>query len=281
MSSQVKTIKVRKNTGELVDFDINKLRNALARSGANNHEIEKVITQIQSSIYDGITTHKIYQIAYGILKKISYRTAGHYRLKKAMLELGPTGYPFEQFIARLLEFQGYEVMTDQIVKGRCVNHEVDVIARKENRQIMVECKYHSDKSTKSDVKVPLYINSRFLDVSEAWKKLPGNQGKTFQGMLVTNSRFTEDALQYGKCAGLIMVSWDYPSGSSLKDWIDRSGYHPLTSLQCLRKNEKQAFLEKGIVLCRDIIENPLITEEIVQSSQRRNSLKKEVKSVLD
>lgn len=279
MTSEDNPIKVRKNTGELVDFDVSKLKNALRRSGATEAVIEPVIRQVMESLYDGITTHRIYQIAYGILKKTSMGTAGRYRLKKAMLELGPTGYPFEEFVARLLHFQGFEVRTDQIVQGKCVSHEVDVIARGSGKQIMVECKYHSDKSGKSDVKVTLYIHSRFLDVAESWKKEPENEGLDYEGMLVTNSRFTDDALQYGTCAGLRMVSWDYPMGNSLKDWIDLSGFHPITVLQSLKRDEKRALLEKGIVLCTDIRANPGILDGIVYPDKRKGIVLKEVSSM--
>jgi len=281
MPSSENTIKVRKNTGELVDFDEEKLRDALSRSGATTDDINRVIGQVTSRLYDGITTHKIYQIAYGILKKTSKGTAGRYRLKRAMLELGPTGYPFEHFVAKLLHFQGYEVQVGQIVQGRCVSHEIDVTAKKPGRQLMVECKYHSDKSSKSDVKVPLYIHSRFLDVVDSWKKIHQNQKISFEGMVVTNSRFTEDAFQYGTCAGLSMISWDQPEGDSLKDWIDRAGFHPVTVLQSLKKDEKQELLTRKIVLCRDLAENPQILQEIVYPSKRAQAVLREVKSLLE
>jgi len=280
MPSNEPPMKIRKNNGELVSFEVGKLRAALYRSGASKSEIDIVVKKVRGSLYEGITTRKIYQIAYGILKRTSLKSAGRYRLKKAMLELGPSGYPFEHFIAKLLHFQGYEVQVGEIVQGNCVTHEVDVIARNNDRQLMVECKYHSEKSAKSDVKVPLYIHSRFLDVKASWENIPGNQNMEFKGMLVTNSRFSDDARQYGTCAGLQMISWDYPTGNSLKDWIDNSGYHPITTLQSLKKNEKQALLQKNIVLCRELEENPLILEELVYPSKRIRKVLEEVKSLL-
>ena len=280
MASDNIPIKVRKNTGELVDFDMTKLRAALARSGADNEQIESVLQKLLPDLHDGITTHNIYQKAYKILKKISWRAAGRYRLKKAMLELGPSGYPFEHFVAKLLQFEGYEVLVGQLVQGRCVTHEVDVVASRPGEKLMVECKYHSDNSSKSDVKVSLYINSRFQDIMENWKKLPENHEIQFEGMLITNSRFTQDALQYGKCAGLKMISWDYPSGNSLRDWIDRSGYHPVTALQTLNRSEKQALLQKGYVLCRQVTENPDVLKGIVTSPRKINNALREIESLV-
>jgi hypothetical protein len=279
MSGNIESIRIRKKNGDVVDFDVNKLRAALERSGATEKEIRDVINKVRAEIYNGISTHKIYQIAYSILRKSSWRAAGHYRLKKAMLEMGPTGYPFEKFVGKLLELQGYQVEVGQIVPGKCVTHEIDVIARKHGKQLMVECKYHSDETGKSDVKVSLYIHSRFLDVVESWKQIPENKGFAFEGMLVTNSRFTDDALQYGLCAGLKMVSWDYPQGNSIKDWIDRTGAYPITSLESLKKNELEDLMEKGIVLCKDILEHPKILEGVVFPEKRLEVVLKEVNSL--
>ncbi len=276
----VNPVKVRKRSGEFVDFDIHKLKSSLARSGADDSQIDAVVMHIKASLHNGISTREIYQRAYQFLRKLSYRSAGRYKLKKAILELGPTGFPFEKFVARLLSSQGYEVQVGQLVPGKCVTHEVDVVARKQGKQLMVECKFHSDSNSKSDVKVSLYIHSRFNDVKDTWKSMPENQGIRFEGMLVTNSRFTEDALQYGICAGINMVSWDSPIGESLRDWVDRSGLHPITSLKTLKKSEKQTLLEKDIVLCCEIPAHPEILNSIIPSERRRNAVLKEVKQLI-
>ena len=268
-------IRVKKNNGEYAAFNIEKLERALQRSGASSFEIEEVIRQMQAKLYDGITTKKIYQIAYAILRKRSQRVAGRYRLKKAIMELGPTGYPFEKFVGKLFEADGYKAVTGVQVEGKCVGHEVDVVAEKGNKKFMVECKFHSDTRKKSDVKVALYIHSRFLDVSAKWKVDENIPEMVYKGMVVTNTRFSEDAMQFGKCAGLKVVSWDYPQGNSLKDWIDRSGYHPITSLTSLRHKEKQYLLEEGIVLCRQLSSDFSVLDKMKLSSLRLRKIKQE------
>jgi len=268
-------IRVKKNNGEYAAFNIEKLERALQRSGASSFEIEEVIRQMQAKLYDGITTKKIYQIAYAILRKRSQRVAGRYRLKKAIMELGPTGYPFEKFVGKLFEADGYKAVTGVQVEGKCVGHEVDVVAEKGNKKFMVECKFHSDTRKKSDVKVALYIHSRFLDVSAKWKVDENIPKMVYKGMVVTNTRFSEDAMQFGKCAGLKVVSWDYPQGNSLKDWIDRSGYHPITSLASLRHKEKQYLLEEGIVLCRQLSSDFSVLDKMKLSSLRLRKIKQE------
>ena len=255
-----KSILIRKSNGEKVPFDETKLRSALLRSGASETDIEHAIERVYNILQEGISTKTIYRYAYQALRKQSKRAAGRYRLKRAMLELGPSGYPFEKFIAKLLEIQGYKCTVNKIQQGKCVTHELDVVAEKDNVKIMIECKYHSEADRKSDVKIPLYINSRFLDVKNVWEK--ENPHKVYKGMVVTNTRFSQDAVDYAKCEGLLLVSWDYPHTNSLKEQIDRAGLHPVTSLGLLKKTEKRELLENGIVLCRQLINNVTMLENM-------------------
>ena len=254
-------IRVTKGNGEKADFNPEKLKQALESSGAGRAEQEKIIRLVTRKLYDGISTVKIYRMAFDLLKKESHKIAGRYKLKNAIMELGPTGFPFEKFVGKIFETMGYKVQTGVIVQGRCVSHEIDVIARKHNEMLMIECKFHSDSFTKSSVQVPLYIHSRFQDVKASWEKEYGNNIH-FRGGVVTNTRFSEDAEKYGVCAGLLMISWDYPTNNGLKSRIDKSGLHPVTSLISLSKAQKQQILEKGIVLCSELESNRNILKEI-------------------
>ncbi len=254
-------ITVIKGNGERVLFEAEKLKKALANSGANTAEQERIAKQLEPRLYEGITTRKIYQMAHALLRKQSNRLAGRYRLKKAIMELGPTGYPFEHLVGKLFELEGYEVETGVMVQGKCVQHEVDVVARKGNEMIIIECKFHSDNSRKCNVQVPLYIQSRFLDVKAAWEKTYG-KNISYKGGVVTNTRFSDDATSFAECVGLRLVSWDYPGSKALKYWIDKSGFHPLTSLHALNKKQKQLLLEEGIVLCREIVEQKDLLSKI-------------------
>ncbi|MCE4566325.1 restriction endonuclease [Maribellus sp. CM-23] len=270
---------VTKGNGEKVLFDAGKLKQALQSSGAGKQEQESIVRLVRDELYDGIPTRKIYQLAFSLLKKESYKMAGRYRLKNAIMELGPTGFPFEKFVGRVLETMGYQVETGVIVKGKCVQHEVDVVARKNGEMLMIECKFHSDSLTKSGVQVPLYIHSRFLDVKAAWEKQYGTDLQ-YHGGVVTNTRFSEDAMSYGTCVGLFMVSWDFPQGEGLKQYIDKSGLHPLTSLISLSKAQKQQLLEKGIVLCSEITNQPDLLREMGLPEKQINRILREARNLI-
>ena len=266
------TINIVKHSGDSVPFDVEKLINSLRRAKANEALIQQIVEQVESQLYDGITTKKIYQMAFKMLKGKSRVSASKYKLKKALMELGPTGFPFEKLVGKIMAHEGFETNVGVIVQGNCVQHEVDVIAKKDNNHYMIECKYHSDQGRFCNVKIPLYIHSRFLDVEKQWERQKGHETKLHKGGVYTNTRFTTDAIQYGKCVGLLLASWDYPRGNGLKDRIDKSGLHPLTALTTLTKAEKTKLLDKGIVLCKELHENPSLLEIIGVPKPRHKNI---------
>ena len=70
---------------------------------------------------------------------------------------------------------------------------------------------------------------------------------------------------------MLLTSWDYPIGNGLKDRIDKSGLHPLTALTTLTKAEKTKLLDTGIVLCKELHENPYLLEQIeIPTSRHKN-----------
>ena len=256
-----------------------KLINSLRRAHASEDIIQQIVSQVQSTIYEGMTTTRIYKIAFDLLKKYSRVSASKYKLKNALFELGPSGFPFEKLVGKLMAHEGFSTQVGVIVQGNCVSHEIDVIADKDDQHYFIECKFHSDQGRFCNVKIPLYVNSRFLDVEKQWKKQKGNDGKISKGGVYTNTRFTSDATQYGKCAGLLMASWDYPFGNGLKERIDKSGLHPLTALTTLTKNEKTKLLDLGLVLCKEIYENPEVLNQIGISKPRHKNIIKDAKEL--
>ncbi|MEZ4792393.1 MAG: ATP cone domain-containing protein [Gelidibacter sp.] len=265
-------INIVKYSGDVVAFDVEKLINSLKRSQASEKLIEQIVAQVQDQLYDGITTKKIYQMAFKMLKGKSRVSASKYKLKKALMELGPSGFPFEKLVGKLLAHEGFSTQVGVIVQGNCVQHEVDVIAQKDNTHYMIECKYHSDQGRFCNVKIPLYIHSRFLDVEKQWERQKGHEAKLHKGGVYTNTRFTSDAVQYGKCVELLLTSWDYPIGDGLKDRIDTLGLHPLTALTTLTKAEKTKLLDEGIVLCKELHEKPVLLEKIGIDKKRHKKI---------
>tara|TARA_R110000796_G_scaffold77584_2_gene173174 strand:- start:37930 stop:38778 length:849 start_codon:yes stop_codon:yes gene_type:complete len=247
------TILVKKYSGDLVPFEIEKLENSLFKSGASPDLINKIVKEVIGCLFEGISTKEIYKRAYSILRKSSNALAGRYKLKKAILELGPSGYPFEAFIAHLFEYQGYKVESGITLNGKCITHEVDVRAENDTEIHFMECKYHSNPGYKSDVKIALYVHSRMNDLIANYQ--PKFPDKKFTGWIVDNTNFTSDAIRYAECNGLKIMAWNYPSKGSLKDRIEISGLYPISCLVSLTKAEKQVLLKKDIVLCKQLLDS--------------------------
>ncbi|HZH72349.1 MAG TPA: restriction endonuclease [Mariniphaga sp.] len=253
-----KEVWVQKASGETEPFSIEKLISSLSNSGANIDETEEIAAEITKWIYNGISTRQIYSRAFELLKHKRAHFASRYKLKKAIMELGPTGYPFEYFIGKLFDIMGYKTTTGIVMQGCCVTHEMDVVAIKDHEEHLVECKYSQSHGKSVSVQVPLYVRSRVDDIVKQLKKSPEYEGYTFHGWVVTNTRFTSDAIDYGNCSGLHMLSWDYPTGNGMKDIIDREKVYPITVLANLSHKQKQELMDKGIVICRQLSSNPEI-----------------------
>ncbi|HRJ29823.1 MAG TPA: ATP cone domain-containing protein [Cyclobacteriaceae bacterium] len=250
------TITITKASGEKQPFEKSKLLRSLTRAGASTILAEKIAAEVEKGLRSGMSTQHIYKKAHDSLKKASRPVAGRYHLKTGIMELGPSGFPFELYVSEILHHLGYEVQVGKIVEGKCVKHEIDVIAQKANHHFMIECKYHNSPAMVCDVKVPLYIQARFKDVEARWKEMLGHGAMFHQGWIVTNTRFTTDAITYGTCAGLNLVSLDFPEKGSLREMIEETGLYPLTCLTSLTQHEKKSLLEKKIILCREICHDP-------------------------
>ncbi len=265
---------IAKYSNEQKVFSVKKLNKSLRKAGADI-KLAKTITQEVGKTRSISSTKDIHNYAFRYLKKKDRSAAARYNLKRAITELGPTGFPFEKFIGRLLQHKGYSTKVGVIVAGQCVKHEIDVVAKKGNEHFMIECKFHNKHWIKSHVQTPLYVKARFDDVKKKWIKKPGHDKKFHQAWVVTNTKFTSEALKYARCAGINMISWDYPKGGSLVDIINELGLHPVTVLTTINRKQKEGLIKKGVVLCRDVAKNIEFLKQIGLKNSRIKSVLKE------
>lgn len=249
-----KEILITKASGETELFSDAKLRSSLKRVNASSEVIERIIEHVQKELKPGMATSQIYRYAFSLLRKQERPIAARYSLKQAIRELGPSGHPFEKLIGALLTSEGFSVQVGRTVQGMCVTHEVDVIAQKDNRHIMVECKFHNQPGIKSDVKISLYIHARFQDVEKSWQQNPTHTEKFHEAWLVTNTKLTTDAIRYAECVGMKAIGWNYPENESLEIRIDRAGIHPVTCLTNLSSSQKRQLIQKNVILCKDLLD---------------------------
>lgn len=268
-------MKIVKHSGNIVDYNPSKLRQSLLKSGASQMTVSAILHTIEKEIYEGISTKQIYKMAFSLLKKVSNSHAARYNLKEAVRLLGPAGFFFEKYIARLFAAEKYQTVTNFVLQGNCVSHEIDVLIKKDSEIAMVECKFHMGKDAHSDVKIPMYILSRFNDLKEKRHIIFTRNDIVSKCWIVSNNRFTSDAIAFGKCSKLNLLCWDYPENNNLKTKNDRNHLYPVTCLTTLSLAEKDKLLVQDVILVKEIINNSECLEKIGLSPNRIKNVLKE------
>jgi len=243
-------VNVIKADGTVEAFSEEKVISSLLRSGTSVEVALRIVEKIKPHLYQNIPTFEIFSTIAKILRKESEEMVDRYRLKAAIMELGPTGYPFEKFAAEVLKQNGFVTEINKIIMGNCVSHEIDIIAKKDRKTFMIECKFHNQPGGRTDIKEALYTYARFLDVKDKGFDVP---------WLVTNTKVTQDVRAYGACVGMEITAWDYPERESFRAMVDKSGLLPVTALS-ISPGKKQNLIENGIIFCKDMVSCNTLTK---------------------
>lgn len=244
-----------KGDGTREEFDVSKLTSSMERSGAPKELAKEVAEKVAGTVKDGMTTTEIYRNAYKLLHKEEKVTAARYSMRRAILDLGPTGYPFEDFVSEMMRLRGYNTQLRQVIKGKCTTHEVDVVFEKDGHTIGAELKFHNQPGFKTDLKTALYVEARYRDIVLGAEE-GGKKCAIDEGCLITNTKFSRTAIEFSECAGINLIGWSYPHEGNLLEMIRETGVYPVTVLSSLSKKEKEHLLMDGVALCRTVAEDP-------------------------
>ena len=273
-------IQVTKADGKTEFFKIEKLRRSLRRAGATPLEVNSIVVKITEELYEGMLTQEIYRRAFALLRERELPTAARYSLRRALFSLGPTGFPFELFLARLFSAEGYTTRTGIIIPGHCADHEIDFAAFNDTHSFVGEAKFHARPGIKTDLQVALYSYARLLDLKDN-RICAESLCAIREFWLVTNTKFTSAAARYGECVGIKLLSWDYPRHNNLHDRIQRSKIYPITVLQSLTLSQIAILIERGVIVCTDLIDNPGVLEFIHVSVAKKAAVMKEVREIIN
>ena len=279
MRSKGEQILVMKASGEMEAFQSVKLLQSLTRAGADERMAHQILKEVEASLYDGVSTRKIYMRALGLLKQRQRDSAGRYRIKDAIMELGNSGRPFEIFVGELFKKKGYRVETGVVVQGKSISHEMDVIATNNTEQHLVECKYSQIQGNYVSIQVPLYVHSRVNDIIALRTEQSDYKGLSFTGWVATNTRFSPDSVTYANDYGLKLLSWNYPSGESLREIIEKDRIFPITVLSTVSDKEKERILELGAVTCGQLLDSIAILDNLNISQTKIARIKAELTAV--
>lgn len=243
------TTRVTKIDGTTEVYSEEKIKASATRAGVPSEMHQAMLEAIRERLYDGIQTTEIYALVKEYLSNTDKPyLAMKYNLKRALSELGPSGYPFEKYVAMLLSAIGYQTITNQVISGECVTHEVDVVADLEGVRYFVEAKFHKSPTQRTDVRVPLYIKARYDDLAKA------HPDQKTAAWLITNTRFSTDAIKYAECQGIKLTSWGYPKNEGIMDLIERTKLHPVTMVDGLSDQDKMRLMSAGVVTCQQLLD---------------------------
>jgi len=250
----INNLLVTKASGQKEKFKREKVFRTCLRSGVREDEAEKIVEEVEKRIYNGISTREILKLVLDKLEKVNFRSANVYNLKEAMMRLGLPGFIFEEFIARLL--RNYDLKTEKppFISGKCINHEIDIVAGEKNGMnitYMIECKYHNVVGIYCGIKETLYTWARFEDLNEGYKL--GKCRKFDVPWLITNTKFSDEAVCYAQCKKMRLLGWKYPEKTSLENLIEKKKFYPITILRHLDDETKNKLFENKIILCEDIL----------------------------
>jgi len=242
--------------------------------GATRDVAESIAEEIETRIYDSIETKKILQMIFKRLRKHKPVIRHQIDLRKALSLLNPAP-DFERFIQLLLSEHNYEVTPNQIVKGRCVEHEVDAIARKNGKTCIVEVKHHHKYHTPTSLDVSRISRAVFEDVTEG-HELGLNNLKIDYALIVCNTKLSEHAKRYADCRGIRQIGWSSPPNHDLQTMIEEKKLYPITFLKGLNAETRKRLASKGIILLRQL------TGKSSKELRRQTGISKEkIESIID
>lgn len=241
-----------KADGKKEQYDEEKISSSFIKAGASPEITTAATKTINKKVKDNMSTDEIYHRALSHLRVLEPGVALKYSLKRAIMDMGPEGFVFEKYIAKILREYGFITEVGRIINGHCVNHEVDVVAKKESQVCMIECKYHNSRGTKSDIKTALYIHSRFLDIEKAYREKDNNNNTRLEAWLVTNTKCTSDAIKYAGCVNLKILAWHYPKVENLEYFIETKKLYPISILSTITEKQRDILFDSDIILAKEL-----------------------------
>lgn len=246
-----KRFKLKKRSGHKEHFSIQKITRSLERAGADSALAQRVAHQVAGVTKRGETTEHVYKRAKRYLKNTHPVIGARFTLREAIARLGPAGYDFEKFTMLLFREYGHKARLPEILQGKCISHEIDVMVEKDGVRGVVECKLRKDVGVYINIKETLAAWARFIDLRDGGRV--GNCEKIDNIWMVTNSRFSTDSLIFGKCKKMKLLSWDTPREMPLPAYIDSKNLYPITILSSIQQHYLKVLSRCDILLLKDLV----------------------------
>jgi len=273
-------LSVTKADGSIQLFQKEKITRTCIRMGASREVAEAVADKIERRVHDGIKSKQILNMIFRHLARYQDEVKSHIDLRRALGLMRPKP-DFEQFVQILLKEHGYEVTPNLIVRGKCVEHEVDAIAIKDGKTYAIEVKHHFNHHALTGLDVSRIARAIFEDITEGFK-LGLNSTDLFKATVICNTKFSDHAKRYGDCRGIEQIGWNYPAQHGLEDMIEEKKLYPITYLKTLDATLRRRLTGEGIILLKQLLtyESGALSRRLRTSRDRIEALIEKAKAIL-
>ncbi len=275
---------VVKSLGEREAFSDKKILSAIKRSGASKKVALDILEKVKENFVPDMSTGELFKMIRSFLKKEEPQASIRFSLKYAIKALGPAGFLFEKYIYDVLEDCGYEVRLNPTIRGRCITYERDVLAKKDGVMYLGECKYRNRPGEKVDVNVCLKEYAILKDVERGGYFSSDRSLHDVRNLVITNTRFTNQAAKYANCVGMHLLGWRHPNNDGLERMIEEKGLYPITILPSFKRNNMDYFAQKEMMLAKDMLDIQDIAKfsEIAKIPEKQiNALCQEARLLLE
>ncbi len=237
------------------EHDHSKVVQTCLRLHSTREMAEKLADRIEAKLYDSISTEEILRMIYSYLAENRPQVKYEVDLRKA-ISLLRSKPDFEIYVRKLLSEHGYKVEGPLIVRGRCVEHEIDTIATKNGETTYVEVKHHLWPNRYTGLDIFLEANSTFEDLVSG-NKIDLNKILFNKALVVCNTKLSDHARRYADCAQIMYIAWKSPPAASLERMIEEKRLYPITLIRTLDSKTEAKLADAGVLLLRELLNSDL------------------------
>lgn len=241
-----------KQGGLKVSFSESHLCKSMVRAGASERQAKRICNLVDKKLEPGMTTSKVFRETLRHLVKEDLDIAVKYSIKRGVNALGPDGFLFEKFLEAMLRMDGYKTERNKMMKGKCVTHEVDILAWKGNSYFMIEAKFRNESDIRTHINTVMYADARMKDISSNAENNK-NGKRYFETWLMTNTEFTKQSVKFAECSQVRLTGWNYPNKNSLQKMIVRTKAYPVTVIPSVTQKAREKLTAHGLVLAQDLL----------------------------
>jgi len=244
-------VSVTKFDGSKQRYMRDKVLNTSMRLGASREQAREIADEVERQLYSGMPTREILGIIRRWLRERRPRLDLRTDLRSSISMLRPKP-DFERFVRLLLHEYGYRVTPNRIVRGLCVEHEIDGIAEKDGMVFYLEVKHHSNPHTYTGLDIMKEARATFEDLVEGEES--GRNDIAFSDVLVVcNTKFSDHARRYAECRGIGHMGWKAPVAGGLEVRIEEKELYPITMYRDLDRKSLETLGDLGMVLLKQLL----------------------------